>query len=113
MIQYGYGDENNSIDILVKGGRGPGLRDTFNTILNRRSADRPDKPFNVVAAPFVATGRFRWGPMLHNDEICGAQELVRGGSDPDRRYTGALQRVRELLEERRGYQALEAGLRAS
>lgn len=75
MIQYGYGDENNSIDILVKGGLGPHFKTTLEAILNK----------GLTAAPFVATGRFRWGPSLSDAEICTAQALVRGGSDPAQR----------------------------
>jgi len=85
MVQYGYGDENNSIDILVKGGLGAGFRTTLNAILNKHAADHLNKPFNVAAAPFVAIGRFRWGPSLSDAEVCTAQALVRGGSDASQR----------------------------
>ena len=85
MIQYGYGDENNSIDILIKGGLSLDFRAKLTAILNRRAADQVNKPFNVHAAPFVATGRFRWGPSLSDAEISAAQALVRGGSDASRR----------------------------
>ncbi|KAB2919233.1 MAG: hypothetical protein F9K29_06355 [Hyphomicrobiaceae bacterium] len=85
MIQYGYGDENNSIDILVKGGLAADFRAKLHAILNKRAADQLNKPFNVSAAPFVATGRFRWGPSLSDAEVCTAQALVRGGSDAGQR----------------------------
>jgi hypothetical protein len=85
MIQYGYGDENNSIDILIKGGLSFDFRAKLSAILNRHAADQVDKPYNVHAAPFVATGRFRWGPSLSDAEISAAQALVRGGSDANRR----------------------------
>src|SRR5262245_65679245 len=85
MIQYGYGDENNSIDILIKGGLSLDFRAKLTAILNRHAADQVNKPFNVHAAPFVATGRFRWGPSLSDAEISAAQALVRGGSDASRR----------------------------
>ena len=85
MIQYGYGDENNSIDILIKGGLSLDFRAKLSAILNRHAADQVDKPFNIHAAPFVATGRFRWGPSLSDAEISAAQVLVRGGSDASRR----------------------------
>jgi hypothetical protein len=85
MIQYGYGDENNSIDILIKGGLSLDFRAKLSAILNRHAADQIDKPFNIHAAPFVATGRFRWGPSLSDAEISAAQALVRGGSDASRR----------------------------
>ena len=85
MIQYGYGDENNSIDILIKGGLSFDFRAKLSAILNRHAADQVDKPYNVHAAPFVATGRFRWGPSLSDAEISAAQALVRGGSDASRR----------------------------
>jgi hypothetical protein len=85
MIQYGYGDENNSIDILLKGGLSFDFRAKLSAILNRHAADQVDKPYNIHAAPFVATGRFRWGPSLSDAEISAAQALVRGGSDASRR----------------------------
>ena len=85
MIQYGYGDENNSIDILIKGGLSLDFRAKLSAILNRHAADQVNRPFNVHAAPFVATGRFRWGPSLSDAEISAAQALVRGGSDASRR----------------------------
>jgi len=85
MIQYGYGDENNSIDILIKGGLSFDFRAKLSAILNRHATDQVDKPFNVHAAPFVATGRFRWGPSLSDAEVSWAQALVRGGSDASRR----------------------------
>jgi hypothetical protein len=85
MIQYGYGDENNSIDILVKGGLDIGFRDYLKAILNKHATDQVIEPFNIAAAPFEATGRFRWGPSLSDAETCTAQALVRGGSDPAQR----------------------------
>jgi len=84
MIQYGYGDENNSIDILIKGGLSLDFRAKLSAILNRHRADQVD-PYNIHAAPFVATGRFRWGPSLTDAEMSAAQALVRGGSDASRR----------------------------
>ncbi|NJO32826.1 MAG: hypothetical protein HC869_06475 [Rhodospirillales bacterium] len=75
MIQYGYGDEANSIDILIKDGRGPHFEKLLTGILNE----------HVVAAPRVAIGRFRWGPSLSDSELCAAQQLVRGGSKPEQR----------------------------
>jgi hypothetical protein len=85
MIQYGYGDENNSIDILVKGGLCADFRAKLHAILNRHAGDHLNTPFNVAAAPFIATGRFRWGPSLSDAEVCTAQALVRGGSDASQR----------------------------
>ena len=85
MIQYGYGDENNSIDILVKGGLSADFRAKLNAILNKHAGDHLNTPFNVAAAPFIATGRFRWGPSLSDAEVCTAQALVRGGSDASQR----------------------------
>jgi hypothetical protein len=61
------------------------FRAKLSAILNRHAADQVDKPFNVHAAPFVATGRFRWGPSLSDAEVSWAQALVRGGSDASRR----------------------------
>jgi hypothetical protein len=39
MIQYGYGDENNSIDILVKGGLCADFRAKLHAILNKHAGD--------------------------------------------------------------------------
>src|SRR5581483_8670214 len=85
MIQYGYGDENNSIDILVKDGLSADFHGKLHAILNKRAGDQLNRPFNVSAAPFAANGRFRWGPSLSDAEVCSAQALVRGGTDASQR----------------------------
>lgn len=79
MMQYGYGDENNSIDILVKNGRHSDFADRFKFFLNRHAADHLDKPFTLAAVPYAATGVFRWGPTLDESELAKAHGLIRGG----------------------------------
>jgi hypothetical protein len=81
MIQYGYGDENNSIDILVKGGLRDDFRDKLSARLNKQPIEHSGRPYAIAAAPFLARGRFRWGPSLLDGEVCPAQMFIRGGAD--------------------------------
>lgn len=81
MIQYGYGDENNSIDILIKGGLRDDFRDKLSGRLNKHANNQFCRPYAIAAAPFLARGRFRWGPSLRDGEICPAQMFIRGGAD--------------------------------
>ena len=81
-IQYGYGDENNSIDVMIRNGRGF----NFMNVFKGRLAKLPDRdateftPVSIYAAPYKVIGRFKWGPHLPEGEISPAQKLIQGGT---------------------------------
>ncbi|MGP0042628.1 MAG: hypothetical protein ACLPJW_18295, partial [Rhodomicrobium sp.] len=81
-IQYGYGDENNSIDVTIRNGRGFNFMNVFKS----RLAKLPDRdateftPVSIYAAPYKVIGRFKWGPHLPEGEISPAQKLIQGGT---------------------------------
>jgi hypothetical protein len=77
-VQYGYGDENNSLDLIVKGGRSRDFLGALGSCLGSRSHGRA--PSAVFAVPYNVTGQLRWGPSLDDREISGAQRLIQGGS---------------------------------
>jgi hypothetical protein len=78
-VQYGYGDENNSLDLIVKDGR---RRDFIGALGNCLGAasHRGQIASAVCAVPYNVTGRLRWGPSLGDREIGEAQRLIQGGS---------------------------------
>jgi hypothetical protein len=81
VLQYGFGDENNSIDVLIEGKREVSERilDRLNSPRNRTRRDGFN-PIAIMAAPFVIKGTFTWGPVLEDGEVPPAQELIRGGT---------------------------------
>lgn len=81
LLQYGYGDENNSIDVLVKGG----MAAEFRQRLADGLAMGTGVPGLVGAIPSEVVGRFRWGPDLSEHELGLAQGFVRGGNFPELR----------------------------
>ena len=94
LIQYGYGDENNSIDILIKGGGAQEFKDKLQGTLREGEGTLPTgkegrgaAPTAVLAARYRVKGRFRWAPTLE-DEIASAQLLICGGSIPELRQPG-------------------------
>lgn len=79
ILQYGYGDENNSIDVLIRNGRNPAKIRTINLTLNPMGQrDAPFNPIATMGAPFVVRGTFNWGPAL-GATVPDAQRLVQGG----------------------------------
>jgi len=75
VYQYGYGDENQSIDLFVKNGSGPDLRGKLDIPIGPRRLAR-------LAAPYRVRGRFRLGADLAENEVCGVQaRIVKGGDD--------------------------------
>ena len=81
ILQYGYGDENNSIDVLIERGAMAEKVQSINDNLNSLGHTRRDAPFNPIAtmgAPYVVRGTFNWGPVL-GDAVPDAQSLVKGG----------------------------------
>jgi hypothetical protein len=82
LIQYGYGDENNSIDLLVKKGREPTFEFKLRRSLGHQLNTGGAVPTMRCAAPYAVKGKFTWGPTLAQGQISQAQQLVQGGS-PD------------------------------
>jgi len=75
VYQYGYGDENQSIDLFVRDGSGPDLRGKLDVQVGTRRLAR-------LAAPYGVRGRFRLGADLAKEEVCGVQErIIKGGED--------------------------------
>lgn len=71
LLQYGYGDENNAIDVLMKPRPNQDLVEDISMFLNV-----PDK--EKLAIPYSVTGVFRWGPRLKEGILPPAQALIKG-----------------------------------
>jgi hypothetical protein len=86
ILQYGFGDENNSIDVLIKGGRVAAearkIRDRLNSMSNTQRKSEYN-PIAIMAAPFSIKGTFRWGPIL-GDQVPPAQKSIQGGATTGR-----------------------------
>lgn len=88
IIQYGFGDENNSIDLIVKNGRGIHFATSLENRLNPSPKDMEDADFTpiaVCAAPYRVRGTFRWGPNMDDDKISEAQRFIQGGASGTRK----------------------------
>jgi hypothetical protein len=92
-VQYGFGDENNSLDLVIRQGLSPAFLRDLQLELNPvpGSASRGlGTPVALCAVPYTATGRFGWGPHLADDDLPPAQRMIQGGSgelglrDPNR-----------------------------
>jgi hypothetical protein len=77
-LQYGYGDENNSVDLIVKEGRSRDFTGALET--NLRVKAEAGSPTTLCAAPYNVTGRLKWGPSLDGNEVSDAQRLIQGGT---------------------------------
>lgn len=81
FYQYGFGDENNSIDVLVEGGRSTDFRKKIAPLFKQPfapGADRSDDAPRVVAAfPTWLLGKINYGPALDENHCCQAQNAVR------------------------------------
>jgi hypothetical protein len=86
ILQYGFGDENNSIDVLIKGGKDAAqvrkIKDRLNSIGNTQRKSEFN-PIATMAAPFSIKGTFRWGPIL-GDQVPPAQKALQGGETTGR-----------------------------
>lgn len=89
--QYGFGDENNSIDVLVLDGQGVDFQSNMRKLLRQHgdAAQRgAGQPVAINAVPFSVRGKIKWGPLLPDKNICKAQNAIQGGSkdkrDPSR-----------------------------
>jgi hypothetical protein len=79
ILQYGYGDENNSLDVIIKD-KGRRAKSELKDLL-RLGEHRAGALTALGAAPYFITGQLRWGPGLADAEIGRAQWLIRGGSE--------------------------------
>jgi hypothetical protein len=86
ILQYGFGDENNSIDVLIKGGKDAAavrkIKDRLNSVDNTQRKSEFN-PIATMAAPFSIKGTFRWGPIL-GDQVPPAQKSLQGGATTGR-----------------------------
>jgi hypothetical protein len=86
ILQYGFGDENNSIDVLIKGGKNAAavrkIKDRLNSMDNTQRKSEFN-PIATMAAPFSIKGTFRWGPIL-GDQVPPAQKSLQGGETTGR-----------------------------
>ena len=86
ILQYGFGDENNSIDVMIKGGKHAAaarkIRDRLNSMSNTQRKSEFN-PIATMAAPFSIKGTFRWGPIL-GDQVPPAQKSLQGGATTGR-----------------------------
>ncbi len=81
ILQYGFGDENNSVDVLIEGRKQASERIADRLNSPRNTARKSDfNPIAIMAAPFVIKGTFTWGPVLDDDEVPQAQKLIQGGT---------------------------------
>jgi hypothetical protein len=81
ILQYGFGDENNSVDVLIEGRKEASERIADRLNSPRNTARKSDfNPIAIMAAPFVIKGTFTWGPVLDDDEVPPAQKLIQGGT---------------------------------
>ena len=81
ILQYGFGDENNSVDVLIEGRKEASERIADRLNSPRNTARKSDfNPIAIMAAPFKIKGTFTWGPVLDDDEVPQAQKLIQGGT---------------------------------
>ena len=82
-VQYGFGDENNSLDLVIEQGLSPAfLRDLqleLNPVPGSGEAGT-GVPVALCAVPYTVTGRFGWGPHLSDDDLPPVQRMIQGGS---------------------------------
>jgi len=92
-VQYGFGDENNSLDLVIGQGLSPAFLRDLQLELNPvpgSAGTSLGTPVALCAVPYTVTGRFGWGPHLADDDLPPAQRMIQGGSrelglrDPNR-----------------------------
>ena len=77
ILQYGYGDENNSIDVLITPKEDQDLAKSISRLLYANNEAR-------MAIPYSLTGVFKWGPDLPAHVLPRAQDFIRGTEDVDK-----------------------------
>jgi hypothetical protein len=80
FYQYGFGDENNSIDVLIENGRSPHFRNLVSEWLIQpieRGADASSSVPRIVAAtPRSLLGKINYGPSINKEKLCKAQSAI-------------------------------------
>lgn len=69
--QYGFGDEDNSLDLVDITCRAQDRRQNLNGLLNGHEG-------HVRAGRYELVGRIRWGPNFGSGEFCRAQRAIQG-----------------------------------
>ncbi len=81
FYQYGFGDENNSIDVLVENGRSAHFRNFVEEWLIQPHAVDGDAsseaPRIVAATPRSLLGKINYGPVIDEARVCRAQSAIR------------------------------------
>ena len=81
VYQYGYGDENQSIDIIVRDGVVADLEGRLRFNADRLNPRIGFRSMARLAVPYRVQGRFRLGSDLKEHEVCDAQRrIIRGRS---------------------------------
>lgn len=93
-VQYGFGDENNSVDLLIRDGLNAAflrnLQLELSPVSGANATIAAGMPLALCAVPYTVTGRFGWGPHLPDEHVPPSQRMIQGGSndlrlrDPDR-----------------------------
>lgn len=87
FYQYGFGDENNSIDVLARQGHSKRFRDMMRKMLVQHqrfvpiSGGHKGVPENVYAAPTSIFGKLKLGSALPSGLCCPAQEIIQHKED--------------------------------
>ena len=75
-IQYGYGDENRSVDLILRCQKQQDLLPPMEACLIMRP-DNTMQVSHVLAGKATAKGVLRWGPMLAKEKLNSVQQTIR------------------------------------
>lgn len=85
LFQYGYGDENQSIDIMVTDTDEHNYRADIAAMLEGQYNPAPSglgyAARGKLAVPYEIAGHFRWGPDLKEGEVGAARAAIVDASD--------------------------------
>jgi len=75
-VQYGYGDENRSVDLIVKQKDDKALLTQISACLSVTSTTNRERGY-VLAGKATARGVIRWGPGLPKEKLNPVQQGIR------------------------------------
>lgn len=83
FYQYGFGDENNSVDVLARHGRSDNFIRIMRAMLlqHERFVPRSHQQGMVGAAPTSILGKLTLASTLHNSQFCHAQKIIQHPDD--------------------------------